>query len=121
MSVQRPSANRLTSVQPTPVMLPITPRRAPYRVRIYCFTTKPKYCIWIKLIFYLKRRMSENNYFFNTLPIYRRYGAVHKVRRARGGGGGVLKGVTVCDRGEGSRAGDVTLIKIFIIHMKHEI
>ena len=36
-------------------------------------------------------------------------------------GEGVREGVTVCDRGEGSRACDVTLIQIFIIHMKHEI
>ena len=35
-------------------------------------------------------------------------GAVHKVHHARGGG--VQEGVTVCDRGEGSRACDVTLI-----------
>src|SRR6218665_1803206 len=48
-----------------------------------------------------------------------RFGAVHKVRHARGGG--VREGVTVCDRGRGSRACDVTLIQIFIIHMKHEI
>src|SRR6218665_2271141 len=48
------------------------------------------------------------------------YGAVHKVRHARGGEG-VREGVTVCDRGRGSRACDVTLIKFFIIHMKHEI
>jgi len=34
---------------------------------------------------------------------------------------GVRVGVTVCDRGRGSRACDVTLIQIFIIHMKHEI
>src|SRR6218665_3277316 len=36
-------------------------------------------------------------------------------------GGGVREGVTVCDRGRGSRAFDVTLIQIFIIRMKHEI
>ena len=37
-------------------------------------------------------------------------------------GEGVQEGVTVCDRGDGgSRACDVTLIQIFIIHMKHEI
>ena len=29
--------------------------------------------------------------------------------------------VTVCDRGRGLRACDITLIKNFIIHMKHEI
>jgi len=37
------------------------------------------------------------------------------------GRGGVREGVTVCDRGRGSRACEVTLIQIFIIHMKHEI
>ena len=37
------------------------------------------------------------------------------------GGEGVRESVTVCDRGGGSRACDVTLIHIFIIHMKHEI
>ena len=37
-------------------------------------------------------------------------------------GEGVREGVTVCDRGRGeSRACHVTLIQIFIIHMKHEI
>ena len=39
------------------------------------------------------------------------YGAVHKVRHARGGG--VREGVTVCDRGRGSRACDVTLLNFF--------
>ena len=47
-------------------------------------------------------------------------GAVHKVRHARRWKG-VLEAVTVCDRGRGSRACDVKLIKKFIIHMKHEI
>src|SRR6218665_1799809 len=50
-------------------------------------------------------------------------GAVHKVRHARGEKG-VREGVTVCDRGQrGSRVGlcDVTLIHIFIIHLKHDI
>ena len=46
------------------------------------------------------------------------YGAVHKVRHARGEG--VRKGVTVCDRGGNSRACDVTRLKIFI-HMKPKI
>src|SRR6218665_1704201 len=32
----------------------------------------------------------------------------------------IREGVTVCDRGRGSRACDVTLIQIFIKHMKHE-
>ena len=36
-------------------------------------------------------------------------------------GEGVREGVTVCDRGGGSRACDITLIQIVIIHMKHEI
>ena len=36
-------------------------------------------------------------------------------------GEGVRESVTVCDRGRGSRACDVTLIKKIIIHMKHEI
>src|SRR6218665_618820 len=45
-------------------------------------------------------------------------GAVNNVRHARGEG--AREGVTVCDRGKGSRACDVTLIQIFIIHMKHE-
>jgi len=44
-------------------------------------------------------------------------GAVHKVRHARGG----LEKVWQFETGEGSRACDVTLIQIFIIHMKHEI
>src|SRR6218665_331221 len=35
-------------------------------------------------------------------------------------GEGVRDGVTVCDSGAWSRAFDVTLIKFFIIHMKHE-
>ena len=34
---------------------------------------------------------------------------------------GVREGVTLCDRGRGSRACDVTLIISFITHMKHEI
>jgi len=48
--------------------------------------------------------------------------AVHKVRHAREGDG-VGEGVTVCDRGRGSRACDVTLIHFFIIHVhiKHKI
>ena len=36
-------------------------------------------------------------------------------------GEGVREGVTVCDRGGGSRACDVTLINFIIIHMKLEI
>ena len=40
---------------------------------------------------------------------------------SRSRGKGVREGVTVCDRGRGSRACDVTLINFFIIHMKHEI
>ena len=36
-------------------------------------------------------------------------------------GEGVREGVTVCDRGMGSRACHVTLIHFVIIHMKHEI
>ena len=46
-------------------------------------------------------------------------GAVHKVRHGRGEG--VRESVTVCDRGRGSRACDVTLITKIVIHMKHEI
>src|SRR6218665_1587257 len=36
-------------------------------------------------------------------------------------GAGVRESVTVCDRGRGSRACDVTLIIFFIIYIKHEI
>ena len=36
-------------------------------------------------------------------------------------GEGVREGVTVCDRGRGSRACDITLIKNCIIHMEPEI
>jgi len=36
-------------------------------------------------------------------------------------GEGVRESLAVCDRGRGSRACDVTLIQIFIIHLKHEI
>src|SRR6218665_1450675 len=34
---------------------------------------------------------------------------------------GVVEGVTVCDRGRGSKACDITLINFCIIHMKHDI
>ena len=52
----------------------------------------------------------------NRPPRYRpiRLGAVHKVRHARGGEGS--EKVTVCDRGRGSRACDVTLI-IFLSYI----
>ena len=46
-------------------------------------------------------------------------GAVHKVRHARGEG--VREDVTVCDRGKGPRACDVTLLNFFILHIKPEI
>ena len=51
-----------------------------------------------------------------------RYGAVHKVLHARAGRG-VRVGVTVCDRGRGSRACDVTLVLFlsYILNMKFKV
>ena len=48
-------------------------------------------------------------------------GAVHKVRHARGEG--VQEDVTVCDRGRGSSACDVTLILFLscILNMKFKV
>ena len=43
----------------------------------------------------------------------RQKGSVHKVPHARGEG--VREGVTVCDRGGGSRAYDVTLLIFFYL------
>jgi len=57
-----------------------------------------------------------------TLPVFKSgpsWGRPQITSRSRWEG--VRESVTVCDRGRGSRACDVTLIKFFIIHMKHEI
>jgi len=51
------------------------------------------------------------NELYNINCVLGLYGAVHIVRHARGKG--VRGGVTVCDRGRGSEACDVTLINFF--------